>query len=140
MDQLGTQAASALRHRKATDLPIRFRTKDAPKARNRRCKKHLIRVILYLYVAITATAVLVILMITARQIRAARALLGWSRQELADKAIISLNALARLEGDKVDPRTSTLAAVERTLNRAGVEFLPVAADKGEGVRMASPDR
>jgi predicted transcriptional regulator len=91
-------------------------------------------------VAITATAVLVILMITARQIRAARALLGWSRQELADKAIISLNALARLEGDKVDPRTSTLAAVERTLNRAGVEFLPVAADKGEGVRMASPDR
>lgn len=78
-------------------------------------------------------------MITARQIRAARALLGWTRQELADKAIISLNALARLEGGKVDARTSTVSAVEKTLNRAGVEFL-AAGERGEGVRMSAPDR
>jgi predicted transcriptional regulator len=43
-----------------------------------------------------------IYMITPRQIRAARALLGWSQQRLADKAIIALNALARLEKGAVD--------------------------------------
>lgn len=77
------------------------------------------------------------IMITARQIRAARALLGWSQQQLADRAIVSLNAVARLEKGKVDSRVSTINSIEKTLGKAGVEFLP-AADKGEGVRMKSP--
>ena len=55
---------------------------------------------------------MVVIMITPRQIRAARALLGWSQQQLADKAIVSLNAVARLEKSKVDSRTSTLAAIQ----------------------------
>lgn len=76
-------------------------------------------------------------MITPRQIRAARALLDWSQQELADRAIISLNALARLERGVVDPRASTLSAVEKALTKAGIEFL-AASDKGEGVRLLSP--
>jgi predicted transcriptional regulator len=76
-------------------------------------------------------------MITPRQIRAARALLGWSQQQLADKAIVSLNALTRLEKGKVDSRVSTLTAIERALTKAGIEFLPV-GDKGEGVRLRSP--
>jgi predicted transcriptional regulator len=79
----------------------------------------------------------VVRMITARQIRAARALLGWSQQQLADKAIVSLNALARLEKGIVDSRMSTLQAVEKALTRAGVEFLS-AGEKGEGVRLKSP--
>ncbi len=41
-------------------------------------------------------------MVTLREIRAARALLGWSQQQLADKAIVSLNAVARLERGEVD--------------------------------------
>ena len=81
----------------------------------------------------------VVAVITPRQIRAARALLGWSQQELADKAIVSLNALARLERAAVDPRMSTLDAVERALIKAGIEFIP-AGDKGEGVRLIHPDR
>ena len=76
-------------------------------------------------------------MITPRQIRAARALLGWSQQQLADKAIVSLNAVTRLEKGKVDSRISTISAIEKTLAKAGVEFLP-AGEKGEGVRMKSP--
>ena len=76
-------------------------------------------------------------MITPRQIRAARALLGWSQQQLADKAIVSLNAVTRLEKGKVDSRVSTINAIEKTLSKAGVEFLP-ASDKGEGVRMKNP--
>lgn len=76
-------------------------------------------------------------MVTARQIRAARALLGWSQQQLADRAIVSTNALNRLERGLVDSRASTLSAVEKALVRGGVEF--IAADiKGEGVRLREP--
>ena len=77
-------------------------------------------------------------MITARQIRAARALLGWSQQTLADRAVISLNALVRLESGRADTRISTLNAVQTALVRAGIEFLPAAA-KGEGVRLRDPN-
>jgi predicted transcriptional regulator len=80
---------------------------------------------------------MVIVMITPRQIRAARALLGWSQQRLADKAIVSLNALARLEKGGVDSRVSTVLAIQRALAKAGVEFLD-ADQKGEGVRLRSP--
>ncbi|MGE3335759.1 MAG: multiprotein-bridging factor 1 family protein [Rhodospirillaceae bacterium] len=76
-------------------------------------------------------------MVSARQIRAARALLGWSQQKLADKAIISLNAITRLEREEVDPRVSTILKVQAALVKAGVEFLP-ADVKGEGVRLKSP--
>ncbi|HLO76593.1 MAG TPA: helix-turn-helix domain-containing protein [Magnetospirillum sp.] len=77
-------------------------------------------------------------MISARQIRAARALLGWSQQELADKAIISVNAIRRLEGAQVDARMSTVAAVKAALEAAGIEFQFADATRGEGVRLRSP--
>ena len=80
---------------------------------------------------------MVVCMITARQIRAARALLSWSQQQLADKAIVSLNAVARLEKGLVDPRVSTMLAIEKALTKAGIEFL-AADQKGEGVRLKSP--
>jgi predicted transcriptional regulator len=76
-------------------------------------------------------------MITSRQIRAARALLGWSQQQLADKAIVSLNAVARLESGIVDLRISTVQAVQKALVKAGIEFLD-ADQKGEGVRLKNP--
>lgn len=77
-------------------------------------------------------------MISARQIRAARALLGWSQQELADKAIVSVNAVRRLECGQVDPRLSTISAVKGALEQAGVELQFADANKGEGVRLRSP--
>jgi ribosome-binding protein aMBF1 (putative translation factor) len=77
----------------------------------------------------------VVTMITERQIRAARALLGWSQQQLADKAIVSINAVTRLERGEVDPRMSTVVAVEKALQKAGIEFIP-AGEKGEGVRLS----
>ncbi|CAM4382504.1 helix-turn-helix domain-containing protein [Palleronia rufa] len=71
-------------------------------------------------------------MITARQSRAARALLGWTQQELADKALVSLTALKRLESEK-DLRVyeSTEDQVRRVFEHAGITFLH--SDKGEGV-------
>ena len=80
---------------------------------------------------------MVVAMITPRQIRAARALLGWSQQQLGDKAIVSLNAVTRLEKGTVDSRSSTIIAIQKALTKAGVEFLP-ADQKGEGVRLKSP--
>ncbi len=81
---------------------------------------------------------MVIAMITARQIRAARAILGWSQQQLADKAIVSLNAVTRLERGEVDPRLSTITAVQKALIKAGVEFILADERKGEGIRLSKP--
>lgn len=78
-------------------------------------------------------------MVSARQIRAARALLGWTQQQLADKAIVSFNAVTRLERGEVDPRVSTITAVEEALVKAGIEFIPT-GEKGEGVRLARADK
>jgi predicted transcriptional regulator len=90
-----------------------------------------------LIVALSPGRSKVVYMITSRQIRAARALLGWSQQQLADKAIVSLNAVARLENGVVDSRISTVQSVQRALVKAGIEFLD-ADQKGEGVRLKSP--
>lgn len=81
-------------------------------------------------------------MISPRQVRAGRALLGWSQRHLADKAIVSLNAVARLERGEVDPRASTLKAVEKALTKGGVVFVPVDGKSdggGEGVRLAGAE-
>ncbi|MBC7138601.1 MULTISPECIES: helix-turn-helix domain-containing protein [Hyphomicrobiales] len=71
-------------------------------------------------------------MITARQTRAARALLGWTQETLAEKALVSLTALKRLEsvsGLKV--YETTCDQVRRTLEANGIVFLT--SDQGEGV-------
>jgi len=77
-------------------------------------------------------------MISSRQIRAARGLLGWSRQVLADRAIVSVQAVANIERGDVDPRVSTIQAVERAFTQAGIEFLS-GGGRGEGVRFVSPN-
>jgi len=46
-------------------------------------------------------------MITSRQVRAARALLGWTQEMLADKALVALTALKRLESDPLKVREDT---------------------------------
>jgi transcriptional regulator with XRE-family HTH domain len=71
-------------------------------------------------------------MITARQSRAARALLGWTQETLADKARISLTALKRLESESgLDVYETTRDQVRRALEAAGIVFL--STDKGHGV-------
>lgn len=77
-------------------------------------------------------------MITGRQIQAARALLGWSQQQLADKAVVSRNALNRLENERVDARTSTVEAVRRALEDAGIEFLSDGESEGVRLRRRTP--
>ena len=71
-------------------------------------------------------------MITARQSRAARALLGWTQERLADEARVSLTALKRLESESgIEVYESTRDQVRRALETAGVVLL--STDKGQGV-------
>lgn len=61
-------------------------------------------------------------MITSSQIRAARAIINAKQSELAKAAGISLATLNNIERGVGDPRTSTLDAIERALERAGVDI------------------
>lgn len=68
-------------------------------------------------------------MISAEQTRAARALLGWSQGDLADKSGVAARTLGKIE-DGAGAKKSIMANVETAFTQAGVEFLP-----GHGVRM-----
>jgi transcriptional regulator with XRE-family HTH domain len=71
-------------------------------------------------------------MITSRQSRAARALLGWTQETLADKARVSLTALKRLESESgLGVYETTRDQVRRALEAAGIVLLSV--DRGQGV-------
>lgn len=73
-------------------------------------------------------------MITARQSRAARALLGWTQETLADKARVSLTALKRLESESgLDVYESTRDEVRRAFERGGIVLLNSA--QGVGVML-----
>jgi hypothetical protein len=78
-------------------------------------------------------------MLTAAQIRAARALLGWSQPALAQAARLSLPTIVRMEGRQGPGRSaaSNVDAVQRALEGAGIVF--IAADEtrgtGPGVRL-----
>lgn len=72
-------------------------------------------------------------MITSRQIRAARALLGWTQETLADTALVALTALKRLESDRLGVRDSTREAVRAALESHGILFLSSA--RGTGVML-----
>lgn len=70
-------------------------------------------------------------MITARQSRAARALLGWSQEMLAEKARISLTALKRLESERrLEVFESTRDQVRRALEAHGIVLLKTAHGQG----------
>jgi len=73
-------------------------------------------------------------MITGRQVRAARALLNWKQEMLAEKAVVALTALKRLESERGLPvHESTRDQVRRALEAAGILF--VESDRGRGVML-----
>ena len=60
--------------------------------------------------------------IFAAQIRAARGLLNWSQGELAERAGISKQSVTRIENGTMDPRFSTITALNEAIRSAGVEL------------------
>jgi transcriptional regulator with XRE-family HTH domain len=61
-------------------------------------------------------------MITLSQIRAARALLGWTQEALAEASKVSLPSINNLERGLYSPRPETLQSLVVALEHAGVEF------------------
>ena len=63
-------------------------------------------------------------MISASQIRAARALLGWSGADLARKSEIGITTLRRYEVQQGIPaaNTSVLMTIKACFEEAGIEF------------------
>lgn len=78
-------------------------------------------------------------MITAPQLRAARALLGIDQQKLADLAGVSVPTIQRMEAspDNVRGIVASLTRVLEALDKAGVEVIGEGAPSfggGRGVR------
>lgn len=77
-------------------------------------------------------------MITAGQLKAARALLGIEQKTLAELAGVSLPTIQRMEASDgtVRGNVDTLTKVVEALDRAGIELLYVG---GRGVRLRGRD-
>jgi len=71
-------------------------------------------------------------------LRAARALLDWSQQVVADRSGLTLNTINNIERAAVDPRKSTWDRIVRTYLEASVVFIDEGAaslDGSDGVRL-----
>ena len=62
-------------------------------------------------------------MITPSQCRAARGLLDWTQEDLAEAAHIGIATLRQFERGHAESRQATLAVLRRALEDAGVEFI-----------------
>jgi len=78
-------------------------------------------------------------MVTAAQCRAARGLLDWSQQDLADRAGLGIVTIRQIEADITDPRRATLAVLKQAFERAGIEFIDENGG-GAGVRIRKRKR
>jgi transcriptional regulator with XRE-family HTH domain len=78
-------------------------------------------------------------MITPSQCRAARGLLDWTQQELADAARIGVATIRLFEGEAAESRHATLAVLRRAFELAGVEFIEENGG-GPGLRLRKRPR
>jgi transcriptional regulator with XRE-family HTH domain len=62
------------------------------------------------------------LSLLAAQVRAARALLGWSQGYLADGVSVSRSTIADLESNKREPHAATMFVILNELTAAGINF------------------
>jgi DNA-binding XRE family transcriptional regulator len=80
-------------------------------------------------------------LVSTRQIKAARALLGWSQADLAQESGVSEPTIARLEAVDGDlgGRENTAQKIRNAIEAAGVHFFAENGG-GEGVRLRKPRR
>jgi transcriptional regulator with XRE-family HTH domain len=79
--------------------------------------------------------------VSIKQIKAARALVGWSQQDLASAANISLPTIKRLEAQDglLGGRDETGSKIRLSLENAGIEFIDENGG-GPGVRLKKRQR
>lgn len=75
-------------------------------------------------------------MVSIRQVKAARALLGWSQADLAERSGVSSPTIKRLEAvdGPIGGRLDTADAMRSALEAAGIEFIAENGG-GPGVRL-----
>ncbi len=78
--------------------------------------------------------------ISSKQLRAARAMLGWSQQDLADKAIVSVEAIKKYELGTTRPRQKTIEAIRVTFEKAGLEFTPTGVQERDNLVIVYKDK
>jgi transcriptional regulator with XRE-family HTH domain len=75
--------------------------------------------------------------ITPSQIRAARALLDWSQEQLADKASVGLSTVRDYEKERRGGDVAGAKLIRLALEDHGVVFLTSEGDLGPGVRLVA---
>jgi transcriptional regulator with XRE-family HTH domain len=75
-------------------------------------------------------------LITSNQIRAARTLIRWTAQDLADSSGVAISTIKRMEVMEGVPsgNIKTLSAIQAALEGAGIEFIGSPNDS-PGVRL-----
>ena len=76
-------------------------------------------------------------MVTGRQVRAARDLVGWTATDLAQMANVAVSTIERIESELGTTHGSPMAAVLQALAMVGIKFLPDDGD-GPGIRLKPP--
>lgn len=72
--------------------------------------------------------------VNASQIRAARGLLDWSQEDLADATGLSIATIRKIESGHISPRGSTMDTIRSSLESAQIEFTP-----SSGLRLKDND-
>ena len=75
--------------------------------------------------------------LTPAQLRAARALLDWSREDLAEESGSRSETVKNFELRGSDPKLGTVQKWRRALEAAGVRFIDADDVDGPGVRLRS---
>jgi transcriptional regulator with XRE-family HTH domain len=79
-------------------------------------------------------------MLTPSQVRAARALLRWSRTRLAKESGVPYGTITDFENDRTRMMADGLVKLARAFDKAGVELFYDGQDgKGAGVRFKRPE-
>jgi len=72
-------------------------------------------------------------MFNPAQLRAARALLNWSQEDLASRANVALMMIKNFERSLSDPRLSSMNKLKSAIEAAGVRFIEANDMHGPGV-------
>jgi transcriptional regulator with XRE-family HTH domain len=76
------------------------------------------------------------MLVITRQIKAARALIGWEQHRLAVQAGVAISTIRRLEGlnGPIGAHFETIEKIRNAFERAGIEFV---GNPNPGVRLRS---